>query len=633
MGGGVILGMVWGLVVSVVVLAAVSLSTPLPPRPGAPAASGGAITATPEASMPEPPAEEAAEEAAAEAAHAPADPAPAAETAPDATPEADTPPPPAAPEPDATGETGSPTAPATAPATGAPADTIPLPAGSEFNRPPPEEDAVLPGTDAAPGGRSPDAPPLPDQTSAGGIDTASAPLPDVVSAAAAPPVPEATQAGPGAVAMAAAGGDAAQAPPVVRPARLPVPVPDAAAEADAEAPAAAPADPLPAPEAVAETAPDPVPTAPEPAAGAAPPETGTAAAPEPPAPATAIADATPPPVAADMPNVVRLVPPSESAPLGLAPVDDLTTPAVAPEQAPAATPTRPRVIRPGAGTAVGQGDGAGPGRTLPQVVTPGRSTMLPDLEDPSAETGNAADEAEADPAGPPADGDLPALVAYAAVFDETETRPLIGIVLIDEPDARLDISTLTGFPFPVAFAVDPMRPDAAERAATFRAAGFEVLMLGSAIPVGATASDTEVALAAARARVPEAVALMDTPDSRIQSDRAVLEAAVGAISELGQGLVAFPRGLNTAEQMAARADVPAVTVFRLLDDEGQRATLITRFLGRAEFAAVQEGGVIVAGRTRPDTVTALFSWALGNRNEGVAIAPVSAVLRRLAEDG
>jgi hypothetical protein len=39
----------------------------------------------------------------------------------------------------------------------------------------------------------------------------------------------------------------------------------------------------------------------------------------------------------------------------------------------------------------------------------------------------------------------------------------------------------------------------------------------------------------------------------------------------------------------------------------------------------------VAGRTRPDTVTALFSWALGDRNEGVAIAPLSAVLQRLGE--
>jgi hypothetical protein len=96
----------------------------------------------------------------------------------------------------------------------------------------------------------------------------------------------------------------------------------------------------------------------------------------------------------------------------------------------------------------------------------------------------------------------------------------------------------------------------------------------------------------------------------------VLEAAVGVAARAGQGFVAFPRGLNTAEQMAERADVPAATLFRLLDDEDQRATVITRFLGRAEFAAAQEGAVIVAGRTRPDTVTALFSWALRRPQRG-----------------
>jgi polysaccharide deacetylase 2 family uncharacterized protein YibQ len=38
--------------------------------------------------------------------------------------------------------------------------------------------------------------------------------------------------------------------------------------------------------------------------------------------------------------------------------------------------------------------------------------------------------------------------------------------------------------------------------------------------------------------------------------------------------------------------------------------------------------VIVVGHTYSDTVTALFSWALGSRSEAVAMAPVSAVLTR-----
>jgi len=56
--------------------------------------------------------------------------------------------------------------------------------------------------------------------------------------------------------------------------------------------------------------------------------------------------------------------------------------------------------------------------------------------------------------------------------------------------------------------------------------------------------------------------------------------------------------------------------------------VITRYLDRAAFAAGQEGQVIVVGHTYSDTVTALFSWALGSRSENVALAPVSAVLTR-----
>jgi polysaccharide deacetylase 2 family uncharacterized protein YibQ len=319
----------------------------------------------------------------------------------------------------------------------------------------------------------------------------------------------------------------------------------------------------------------------------------------------------------------------------MVPMDDLPIPGENGEPAETVAdtlPEPPRVIRPSdADTAPTVA------RTLPQVVSPVRN--VPETEDAAGTGAGASDLPVArvdDTIALPPDADaadLPAIEAYAAPFDASERRPLIAVVLIDEPDERLDISTLTRFTFPVAFAIDPSRPDAAERAAIYRDAGFEVLMLASVIPEGATATDTEVALAAARARVPEAIALMDTPDSRVQAERVVLEATVGAAAGEGQGFVAFPRGLNTAEQTAARADVPAATLFRLLDDEDQRATVITRYLGRAEFAAVQEGAVVVAGRTRPDTVTALFSWALGDRNEGVAIAPVSAVLQRLAEDG
>jgi polysaccharide deacetylase 2 family uncharacterized protein YibQ len=233
---------------------------------------------------------------------------------------------------------------------------------------------------------------------------------------------------------------------------------------------------------------------------------------------------------------------------------------------------------------------------------------------------------------PEPEGAPNALRDNAVAFDAPEGRALMAVVLIDKPNTTLDPDVLTRFTFPVSFAIDPLRPDAAERAAELAEAGFEVVMLGASIlPQGVTPADVEVALASAGETIPQAVALMDNAENRIQGDRAVLDATVNALTGSGHGMLAFARGLNAAEETARRSDVPAATVFRQLDDEDQRATVITRYLGRAAFAAGQEGAVVVVGHTRPDTVAALLSWALSNRTEQVALAPVSAVLRRLSE--
>jgi polysaccharide deacetylase 2 family uncharacterized protein YibQ len=259
---------------------------------------------------------------------------------------------------------------------------------------------------------------------------------------------------------------------------------------------------------------------------------------------------------------------------------------------------------------------------LPQAGVP----MAPDAAAGPAIEETAAPEDLPEPAPPSA------LRDNAAPFEAPEGSALLAIVLIDDPDGAVDPAVLDSLPFPLSFAIDPMRPDAAARAAALRADGHEVVILGAgAIPPGAAPSDVEVALAVARETMPQAVALMDDPASRIQADRPVLDATVAALADSGHGLIAFPRGLNAAEQSARRAEVPAATVFRLLDDQDQSAEVITRFLGRAAVAAVQEGAVVVVGRTRPETVTALASWAASGRSEGVAIAPVSAVLLRLGE--
>jgi polysaccharide deacetylase 2 family uncharacterized protein YibQ len=56
--------------------------------------------------------------------------------------------------------------------------------------------------------------------------------------------------------------------------------------------------------------------------------------------------------------------------------------------------------------------------------------------------------------------------------------------------------------------------------------------------------------------------------------------------------------------------------------------VIRRFLDQAAFRAGQDGGVIMLGRLRADTISALLLWGLQDRAGKVALAPISAVLSR-----
>jgi polysaccharide deacetylase 2 family uncharacterized protein YibQ len=92
--------------------------------------------------------------------------------------------------------------------------------------------------------------------------------------------------------------------------------------------------------------------------------------------------------------------------------------------------------------------------------------------------------------------------------------------------------------------------------------------------------------------------------------------------------VLFPKGLNTAQKLLAREGVPSAAVFRDFDAKGQNATVIRRFLDQAAFKAGQEGaGVVMVGRLRPDTVSALLLWGLQDRANRVALSPISALLQ------
>ena len=338
-------------------------------------------------------------------------------------------------------------------------------------------------------------------------------------------------------------------------------------------------------------------------------------------PGTDTAPAAPPQAVTSLPQPAS-PPAPESTP---APQPQATVTLEGPGAAPGAEPLGPA---PEADDTAPQGAADQPGALgLPQIETGPEAQTDPapqgrPLEPVEPASGDGAGEAEAAPDA------ARAIEAHAAPFASDETRPLMAVILIDDPSFQLGQEALTRFDFPVAFAIDPRRPDAEERAAAYRAAGFEVLLLGAVFTEEATGADVPDILARGFDRLPEAVGVLDTAGGAIRGRREILDAVVADLSRTGHGLVAFARGLPVAVQTAERQGVPAATLFREIDSERERATVITRYLDRAAFAAGQEGAAIVVGHTYADTVTALFSWALGNRTESVALAPVSAVLTR-----
>ncbi len=230
--------------------------------------------------------------------------------------------------------------------------------------------------------------------------------------------------------------------------------------------------------------------------------------------------------------------------------------------------------------------------------------------------------------------DLSPLQAFAVDFERSEGKPVMAIVLLDQGvdlgDGPVGLAALRSFPYPLTFAVDATLPDAAERAAAHRAEGFEVLALVD-LPAGATPTDAEVTLGAALRAVPEAVGVLEGVTTGVQQERDASDQVTQFLAASGHGFILQSKGLNTAQKLAEREGVPSATVFRDFDSADQTPTVIRRFLDQAAFRAGQEGGVIMMGRLRADTISALILWGLQDRASRVDLAPVSVLLTNTVE--
>lgn len=464
------------------------------------------------------------------------------------------------------------------------ATSLEVPAGSEFNQSRNDEQAVLPAPEATP--------------EAGAASRVTAPVPDSLATMANTDIESASQP------VAGLGGSAMTAP---------VAAGDAGVSVQADAPV------LPNPQAMA-----PV----EPGGEAELSISTDPAQPQPPAvdagasafPADEIAAVAEPAGAEAEPGETVTEPVTETVTEPVTEVEaapEVEAVAIAPSPEPLApVATAPELTETETRPAIGQPVGALP-NLAPNVAINRLPSLAPQAEEVVQETAEIMLDK----------GAMPPLEQYAEVFENLEQKPLMSIVLIDDGSSPIGVDALASFPYPLSFAVDVAWEGATEAMQRYRDKGFEVLALVD-LPQGATASDTEVAMETYMARLPEAVAIMEGEATGVQGSRDALDQMNSILSASGHGLLLFSKGLDTAQKLAVKAGVPATTVFRDFDSKGQEPVVIRRFLDQAAFKAGQQaGGVVMVGRLRPDTVTALILWGLQDRATRVALAPISAVLQ------
>lgn len=257
-------------------------------------------------------------------------------------------------------------------------------------------------------------------------------------------------------------------------------------------------------------------------------------------------------------------------------------------------------------------------------------TLADELNAETASKQEAAVEAEAPAVTQLDPNEVGALRAFAADAPTPTDLPKISVILIDAGDLGIATTEIIAQPFPATLAIRTGMSNGQAKLRTYRTAGIEVLTMTDDLPRLADPSDVQVALAAYFDRYRESIGVLDPLDRRIQSNRALLGPVLDGVKTGGFGFVSYEQGLNSAQQEAERRDVPAASIFRILDAELEDSAKIKRYLDRAAFTATQQGHAVVLGHSYRETVDAISSWAKDNEFN-FSFVPVSSILLEGAE--
>ena len=226
---------------------------------------------------------------------------------------------------------------------------------------------------------------------------------------------------------------------------------------------------------------------------------------------------------------------------------------------------------------------------------------------------------------------IPALVKFAERNDRTADQAQMSIILLHDESSIVDLDILAAFPHPISFAIDPKESNSVSAMQTYRARGFEVIMLAS-FDNRASSEHIRSTLRTGLQALPQTVAVMESQAGSMQINPAIAAGVSEILQNTGHGLILLPSEAHSVRALAQRIGVPTATVFRDVDGKNQDSLIIQRLLDQASLIARNEGPTIIVGRLRPETIKALVLWGLQERSSRVALTPISSILLAQMED-
>ena len=219
---------------------------------------------------------------------------------------------------------------------------------------------------------------------------------------------------------------------------------------------------------------------------------------------------------------------------------------------------------------------------------------------------------------PALEGSLPDVLG--ALDADTAQPSTLAVILLDQSGEGLTAEALSTLSIPLTIAIDPAAPNAASRGAMFARAGHAIMAILDLTDVK-TGGDVSIALAKALRVLPSATSVFVKDTAGLRSNTPVAQMVFASLAANDLGLITLDPRLQTQNTA-----VQATTVFRDLDNKGQSAAIMRRFLDQAADTARTEGPLVVMARLRSETINALSNWAGQADTGSVRVVPVTDAL-------